>query len=50
LAAAEQSQAQMMLTCDDRFCRLARSRHDQLRVRVANPLEWLKEIGYDADA
>jgi predicted nucleic acid-binding protein len=50
LAAAEDWSADVLLSCDDRLCRLAKRRRRQLRVDVANPLEWLKETGDDADA
>jgi predicted nucleic acid-binding protein len=46
VAAAEQQGADVLLTCDDRLCRTARRRRRQLRVRVANPLDWLQEIGH----
>jgi len=49
VAAAEQANVDVILTCDDRLCRLARRRQRQLRVQVANPVEWLKEMK-DADA
>ncbi len=45
VAAAEHSTADVFLSCDDRLCRLAKRRTSQLRVRVANPMDWLKEIG-----
>jgi predicted nucleic acid-binding protein len=44
VAAAEEAGAGIFLTCDDRLCRLGRRRKDELRVRVANPVDWLKEI------
>ena len=50
LAAAEELTVDVFLSCDDRLCRLAKRRRRQLRLEVANPLEWLKEIGDDADA
>ncbi len=43
-------EADVFLSCDDRLVRLARRRRDQLLVRVANPLEWITEIGHDSDA
>ena len=45
VAAAEKLKADVLLSCDDRLCRLARRRRRQLNVEIANPLEWLKEIG-----
>jgi predicted nucleic acid-binding protein len=50
LAAAEELNANVFLSCDDLLCGLAKRRRRQLRVEVANPLDWLKEIGDDADA
>jgi predicted nucleic acid-binding protein len=50
LAAAEQSEVDVLLSCDDRFCRLAKRRRQDLRVEVANPLDWLKEFGYGSHA
>jgi predicted nucleic acid-binding protein len=50
VAAAEVAEADVFLSCDDRLCRLAKRRRDELRVQIANPLEWLEEIndGFDA--
>jgi predicted nucleic acid-binding protein len=47
VAAAEHSGADVLLrlSFDDRLCRLAKRRARQLRVRVANPVDWLKEVG-----
>jgi predicted nucleic acid-binding protein len=45
VAAAEHSGADVLLSCDDRLCRLAKRRARQLRVRGANPVDWLKEVG-----
>jgi predicted nucleic acid-binding protein len=47
VAAAEALEADVFLSCDDRLCRLAKRRQTLLTVRVANPLDWLKEIGRD---
>jgi hypothetical protein len=48
-AAAEGAKADVLVSCDDRFChRGKRCRHD-LHVKVANPVDWLKEIE-NADA
>jgi predicted nucleic acid-binding protein len=44
VASAEALGADVMLSCDDRLCRLAR-RRKQLRVRVVNPVDWLTEVG-----
>ncbi|MBC8876896.1 MAG: PIN domain-containing protein [Planctomycetes bacterium] len=49
VAAAERAEADVLLSCDDRLCRLAKRRRRDLRVMVANPLDWLKEME-DADA
>jgi len=50
VAAAENLGADVLLSCDDRLCRLARRCRAQLKVHVANPLDWLKEIGHATDA
>ena len=50
VAAAEVLQADVFLSCDDRLCRLAKRRRAELKVKVANPLEWLKEIGHEIDS
>lgn len=50
VAAAEALNADVLLSCDDRLVRVAWRRRDQLAVKVANPLDWLKEIGHDTDA
>lgn len=49
LAAAERTKADVLLSCDDRLCRLAKRRRRDLRVKVANPVDWLREVE-DADA
>lgn len=49
VACAEEVGADVLLSCDDRLCRLARRRRRQLQVSVANPLDWLKEIGHAAN-
>jgi predicted nucleic acid-binding protein len=50
VAAAEALDADVFLSCDDRLCRLAKRRRNELKVKVANPLEWLKEIGHEIDS
>jgi len=50
VAAAEALKVDVFQTCDDRLCRLAKRRQAQLSVQVANPLDWLKEIGHDVDS
>jgi len=49
VAAAETLRADVLLSCDDRLCRAARRRRGALKVRVVNPLDWLKEIGHGAN-
>ncbi len=44
LAAAESATVDVFLTCDDRLLRRASRMRTRLRVLVANPLNWLKEI------
>ena len=44
LACAEAADADILLTTDDRFLKLARRVNAQLKVRVANPADWLMEI------
>lgn len=43
IACAEEAGAEALLTTDDRMLRLARRVQGSLRVRVANPVEWLQE-------
>ena len=43
IAAAEALAADVLLTCDDRLVRRANRLADELNVRVANPIDWLKE-------
>ncbi len=43
VAVAEEAQADVLLSCDDRLCRLAKRRRRKLNVEVLNPLDWLKE-------
>jgi hypothetical protein len=49
VAASEALSADICLSCDDRLCRLAVRRRNDLRVRVANPLDWLRETEHDTD-
>ena len=44
IACAEQGQAGMLLTTDDRFMRLASRVQTELFVKVANPVNWLSEV------
>ena len=46
-AAAEESQAAVLLTCDDRWLRKADQISAKLSVSIANPIDWLQEQ-YDA--
>ncbi|MFH0980203.1 MAG: PIN domain-containing protein [Planctomycetota bacterium] len=50
VAAAEALGVDVLLSCDDRSCRLAARRRKQLAVRVANPLAWLKKQADALDA
>ena len=43
VAAAEALGADVLLTSDDRLLRRCRQIADELNVRVANPVDWLKE-------
>ena len=44
LACAEQSGVDVFLTTDDRIIRTATRHAEKLKVRVANPLDWLLEV------
>ena len=44
LACAEQATVDVFLTTDDRVLRIATRHTAQLKVRVANLLEWLLEV------
>ena len=50
VAAAEALDADVFLSCDDRLVRLGRRRRNEVKVKLANPLDCLKENGHDADA
>ena len=43
LACAEIGRADIFLTTDDRLLRLAKRLAKKLRVKVENPLDWMKE-------
>jgi predicted nucleic acid-binding protein len=45
VAAAEQAKADVLLSCDDRLCKLAKRSNLQIQIRVVNPVDWLKEVG-----
>ena len=49
VAASESAKVDVLLSCDDRLCRLAKRRQSDLQVKVVNPVDWLKEMGDDAD-
>lgn len=49
MAAAEEAGADVLLSCDDRFCRLAQREVKHLRVTVRNPLQWLNEVEHGPD-
>ncbi len=44
VAAAESLSADVLLSCDDRMCRAALRNARRLRVRILNPVEWLREL------
>ena len=44
LACAESGSADVLLTTDDRLLRRSAEQATALRVRVANPLTWLREV------
>lgn len=48
VASAEAARADVLLACDDQFCRVALRNQKKLAVRVANPIDWLKEMHGDA--
>jgi hypothetical protein len=43
VAAAEMQDADVLLTCDDRLLGRGHRIADKLTVRIANPIDWLKE-------
>jgi predicted nucleic acid-binding protein len=45
LASAEYVSADILLTTDDRFCKLALRRAGRHTVDVANPLDWARKTG-----
>jgi len=44
LACAENGKADVFLTTDDRLLKLAKRLAKRLRVKVVNPLDWMKEM------
>jgi predicted nucleic acid-binding protein len=43
LACAESGKAEVFLTTDDRLLRHAKRHAKDLRIKVENPLEWIKD-------
>jgi predicted nucleic acid-binding protein len=43
IACAEIGKADILLTTDDRMLKLAKRRAKKLRVKIENPLDWMKE-------
>jgi len=50
VAAAEAAGADVLLSCDDRFCRTGQRHARRLRVPLQNPLNWLTEVEHEADS
>jgi predicted nucleic acid-binding protein len=50
VAAAEEAAADVLLSCDDRFCRAAQRHAKQLRVAVRNPLDWFEKVERATDS
>jgi predicted nucleic acid-binding protein len=50
VAAAEDAAADVLLSCDDRFCRTGQRHAKRLRVVIQNPLNWLNEVEHGADS
>ena len=44
LACAESGNADVFLTTDDQLSRLGQRHAERLRIRVANPVTWLREV------
>jgi hypothetical protein len=49
VAAAEEVGADVLLSCDDRFCNAGARYRRKLRVAIRNPLDWLKEMEHATD-
>jgi hypothetical protein len=49
VAAAEEAAADVLLSCDDRFCRTSQRQAQHLRIRIQNPLPWLEEVEHEAN-
>lgn len=50
VAAAEAQKADALLTCDDQLIRVWRRHQGKLRVRVCDPITWMKEHEDEANA
>lgn len=50
VASAEALSADVMLSCDDRICRLGQRNRSHLTIRIANPLQCLQEVGHAPNA
>lgn len=50
VAAAEEAGADVLLSCDDRFCRTGQRHRKRLRVAIQNPLTWLTEVEHGTDS
>jgi hypothetical protein len=50
IAAAEAAKADVLLSCDDRFCRAAERNARRLHVRIRNPMAWFDEVEHAPDA
>jgi predicted nucleic acid-binding protein len=44
VACAEAGNADILLTADDKMCRLGARQTNSLRVRIENPMRWLMEV------
>ncbi len=50
LACAESVVAEVLLTTDDKFLKMAKKNKNKLRVRVENPVSWFMEVIQNASA
>lgn len=46
VAAAEELVADILLSCDDKLCKLGKRHQELLRIKIANPVTWLEEIDH----
>jgi predicted nucleic acid-binding protein len=44
LACAENSKSEIFLTTDDKLLKIAKKHNKKLRIKVMNPLDWIKEM------